>query len=98
MSSDWDGKLSAQDVIEIAKHAYCPTTKKTAYDIMTCDHAVERFHLDKMYLLNVQDNMNSTEFACDLRRRIPGLLDSAYSVDQLKNVLKKEFSVVLQPQ
>ena len=98
VSTDWDGKLSAQDVIEIAKNAYCPTTKKTTYDIMTCDHAVERFHLDKTYLLNVQDNMNSTEFACDLRRRIPGLLDSAYSVDQLKKVLKKEFSVVLQPQ
>ena len=98
VSTDWDGKLSAHDVIEIAKNAYFPTTKKTAYDIMTCDHSVQRFHLDKTYLLNVQDNMNSTEFACDLRRKIPSLLDSAYSVDQLKKTLKKEFNVVLQPQ
>jgi hypothetical protein len=97
-TTDWDGKLSAQDVIEISKNAYCPTTKKTAYDIMTCDHSVQRFHLDKTYILNVQDNMNFTEFARDLRRKIPGLLDSAYSVDQLKKTLKQEFSVVLQPQ
>ena len=34
-------KSSPQDVIEIAKNAYCPTTKKTAYDIMTCDHSVQ---------------------------------------------------------
>ena len=38
--------------------------------------------------------MNSTEFARDLRWKIAGLLDSAYSVDQVKKTLKQEFSVV----
>ena len=93
-SSKWDEKLSVEDIVEIAKHAHSPKSKRTAYDLMTTDHAMKRFH----YILNVQDNMNSTEFASDLRRNIPGLLDSGYSVDQLKKLQKKEFATVLQPQ
>lgn len=97
-STEWDGKLSVQDVIDIAKNAHWPTTRRTVYDIMTCDHSVKRVRLDKTYILNVQHNMNSTQFACDLRRKIPSLLDTAFSVDHLKKQQKKEFTVVLQPE
>ena len=95
-SSTWDGKLSVQDIIEISKHAH--EHGRTAYDVMTSDNAVQRFHIDKHHILNVQDNMNSSEFVSDLRRRVPGLLDSGYSVDQLKKEQRSEFTAVLQPE
>ena len=95
-SSTWDGKLSVQDIIEISKHTH--EHGRTAYDVMTSDHAVQRFHIDKHHILNVQDNMNSSEFVSDLRRRVPGLLDSGYSVDQLKKEQRSEFTAVLQPE
>ena len=97
-TANWDGKLSVQDVIEIAKNAHCQKHSRTAYDIMTSDHAMERFHIHKQHILHVQDTMNSTEFARDLRKKVPGLLDSGYSVKELKKQQDAEFKEVLQPE
>lgn len=84
--SEWDGKLSIQDMIEMAKNVHSTKDSRTMYDIMTSDKAMERFHINKHDILHFQDNMNSTELVCDMRKRVPGLLDSGYSVNKLKNL------------
>ena len=80
-------------MIEITENVYGKGDARTTYDILTTNYTMTRFYLDKQHTLHVQDNMNSTEFV-----RVLGLLDSGYSVNQLKKNQNAEFNIVLQPE
>lgn len=95
---DWDGTLSPQDVVNLAKKAHDPKTRKSIYDIIVEEDASTHHHLSAIEVLDLQDTTNPTELMRALRRKLPGFLDSERKVNSLKAKFRREFQVVWQPE
>ena len=91
---NWDGSLSPQDVINLAKRAHDPKTKKTVYDTIIDQDAANNHHLSAVEVLDPQDTTNPTEMMRSLRRKLPGFFDSERKVNTLKSKFRREFEVV----
>lgn len=95
---DWDGTLSPQDVVNLAKKAHNPKARKSIYDIIVEEDAAIHHHLSAMEVLDLQDTTNPTELMRTLRRRLPGFFDSERKVNSLKAKFRREFEVVWKPE
>lgn len=96
-NDDWDGSLTPQDVVNLAKIAHDHQKRKPIYDIIIQQDAAKHYHLSAMEVLNLQDTTNPTEMLRELRRKLPGYFDSESKVNILKAKLRREFEVVWQP-
>ena len=82
--NDWDGTLCAQDVVNLAKRAHDPKTKKPIYDTIVEQDAANHHHLSAIEVLDLQDTTNPTEMMRALRRKLPGFFASERKVNSLK--------------
>ena len=55
---DWDGTLSPQDVVNLAKKAHDPKTRRSIYDIIVEQDASTHHHLSAIEVLDLQDTTN----------------------------------------
>jgi hypothetical protein len=97
-TNKWNGKFSVQDVVELTKLVHAHEKEGTVYDLLTEKHAAERHHIDADDILQVEDNSSASDAIAYVRRKFPGLISSSYAVEILKNKLKKECELVLQPE
>jgi len=97
-NENWDGSLTPQDVVNLAKIAHDPQKRKPIYDLIIQQDAAQHYHLSAIEVLNLQDTTNPTEMLRELRRKLPGYFDSESKVNILKAKLRREFEVVWQPQ
>ena len=97
VNSDWDGFLSAQDLLLIAKRGNDPKKKKSLYEILTNEYSAKESHFSTMEIICIQDNCSMTQLFCDLRRKLPGYFASERETDKLKSRCKSEFAVMLEP-
>lgn len=95
---DWDGTLSPQDVVNLAKKAHNPKARKSIYDIIVEEDAAIHHHFSAMEVLDLQDTTNPTELMRALRRRLPGFFDSERKVNSLKAKFRRECEVVWKPE
>ena len=84
VDSNWDGTLSPQDVVNLAKRAHDPKTRKSIYDIIVEEDAAIHHHLSAIEVLDLQDTTNPTETMHALRRKLPGFFDSERKINTLK--------------
>jgi hypothetical protein len=96
--TNWNGKFTVQDIIDLAKNVHSPKCNETVYNILTGEHAAKRYHFKAAEILDITDNMNSSDVVDYFRKKFPGLVDSNYKVDNLKKSYKKEFEKVLLPE
>lgn len=96
--NNWDGTLSPQDVVNLAKKAHDPKTRKPIYDIIITQEAANHHHLSAIEVLNLQDTTNPTEMIGTLRRKLPGFFYSERKVNNLKAKLRREFEVIWRPE
>lgn len=54
-NNNWDGTLSPQDVVNLAKKAHDPKTRKPVYDIIVEEDAAAHHHLSAIEVLDLQD-------------------------------------------
>ena len=97
-ANDWDGTLSPQDNVNLARKAHHPKTRKPVYDTIVQEHAPKHFHLSAIEVLDLQDITSSTAIMRTLRRKLPGFFDSERKVNNLKAKLRREFEVVWKPE
>ena len=95
---DWDGTLSPQDILTLAKQAHDPRKRMTVYDTIITESAPQHYHLSASDVLDIQDTTSPTEIICALRRKLPGFLDSERKVNTMKAKFVKEFEVVWKPE
>ena len=98
VDSNWDGILSPQDGVNLAKRAHDPKTRESIYDIIVEEDAAIHHHLSAIEVLDLQDTTNPTETMHALRRKLPGFFDSERKINTLKAKFRKEFEVVWQPE
>ena len=75
-SDDWDGSLSPQDILTLAKQARDPLKRMSVYDTIITESAPQHYHLSASDVLDIQDTTSATEIVRALRRKLPGFLDS----------------------
>ena len=97
-NNNWDGTLSPQDVVNLAKKSHDPKTRKPVYDIIVEEDAAAHHHLSAIEVLDLQDTTNPTEMIRALRRRLPRFFDSERKVNSLKAKFRREFEVVWKPE
>ena len=97
-AEDWDGSLSPQDIITLAKQAHDPRKRMSLYDTIIAEHAAQHFHLSASDVLDIQDTTSPTEIIRALRRKLPGFMDSERKVNTMKAQFVKEFEVVWKPE
>ena len=93
VDSNWDGTLSPQDVVNLAKRAHDPKTRKSIYDIIVEEDAAVHHHLSAIEVLDLQDTTNPTEMMRALRRKLPGFFDSERKVNTLKVKFEKSLKL-----
>ena len=54
-NNNWDGTLSPQDVVNLAKKSHDPKTRKPVYDIIVEEDAAAHHHLSAIEVLDLQD-------------------------------------------
>lgn len=97
-SDDWDGSLSPQDILTLAKQAHDPVKKMSVYNTIITESAPQHFHLSASDVLDIQDTTSATEIVRALRRKLPGFLDSERKVNAMKAKFVREFEVVWKPE
>ena len=70
-SDDWDGTLSPQDILNLAKEAHDPAKRMSVYDRILTEAAPQHYHLSAFEVLNIQDTTSATEIIRTLRRKLP---------------------------
>jgi len=83
-NENWDGSLTPQDVVNLAKIAHDPQKRKPIYDLIIQQDAAQHYHRSAIEVLNLQDTTNPTEILRELRRKLPGYFDSESKVNILK--------------
>ena len=97
-SDDWDGSLSPQDILTLAKQAHNPLKRMSVYDTIITESAPQHYHLSASDVLDIQDTTSATEIVRALRRKLPGFLDSERKVNAIKAKFVREFEVVWKPE
>ena len=97
-SLEWDGSLSPQDIVNLAKQAHDPYKQMSVYDTIMTESAPHHYHLSASEVLDIQDTTSSTEIVRALRRKLPGFLDSERKVNAIKTKYVREFEVVWKPE
>lgn len=95
---DWDGSLSPQDILTLAKKAHDPLKRMTVYETIINESAPQHYHLSYSDVLDIQDTTSATEIVRTLRRKLPGFLDSERKVNTMKNKFVQEFEVLWKPE
>ena len=95
--NDWDGQLTVQDILQLTKMIYDYKAGKTIYDTLTIDTASQIHHISSFQVLKMQDSISQKETFRNLRKQLPGFIDSERRTDQLKYKWHQEFEIVLQP-
>ena len=95
--NDWDGQLTVQDIVQLTKMVYDYKAGKTIYDTLTIDTASQIHHISSFQVLKMQDSISQKETFRNLRKQLPGFIDSERRTDQLKYKWHQEFEIVLQP-
>ena len=95
--NDWDGHFTVQDIVELTKMIHDYRAAKSVYDTLTIDTASQIHHISSFQVLKMQDSISQKETFRNLRKQLPGFIDSERRTDQLKYKWHKEFEVVLQP-
>jgi fructose-1,6-bisphosphatase len=72
----WDGTLTPQDIINLSRMIYNPKAKKSIYESLTVDDASKIHHISKLQILKMQDSSSQKETFRNLRKLLPGFLDS----------------------
>jgi len=72
---DWDGSLSPQDILMLAKQAHNPLKRMSVYNTIITESAPQHYHLSASDVLDIQDTTSATEIVHALRRKLPGFLD-----------------------
>lgn len=96
-SDSWDGSLTPQDIVTLAKLTHDSSTKKSVYETLTTDHATELNHISSLEIVQMQDSLSQKEVFRNLRRRLPEYFASERQTEKLRNKWHKEFEIVLQP-
>ena len=73
---DWNGSLSPQDILTLAKKAHDLLKRMTVHETIINESAPQHYHLSASDVLDIQDITRATEIVRALRRKLPGLLDS----------------------
>ena len=95
--NDWDGQLTVQDIVQLTKMVYDYNAGKTIYKTLTIDTASQIHHISSFQVLKMQDSISQKETFRNLRKQLPGFIDSERRTDQLKYKWHQEFEIVLQP-
>ena len=95
---DWDGSLTPQDILALAKKAHDPQKRMTFYDTIIVESAPYHYHLSASDVLDIQDTTSATEIVRALRRKLPGFLDSERKVNGVKAKYMKEFEILWKPE
>ena len=95
--NDWDGQLTVQEIVQLTKMVYDYKAGKTIYDTLTIDTASQIHHISSFQVLKMQDSISQKETFRNLRKQLPGFVDSERRTDQLKYKWHQEFEIVLQP-
>ena len=95
--NDWDGQLTVQDIVQLTKMVYDYKAGKTIYETLTIDTASQIHHISSFQVLKMQDSISQKETFRNLRKQLPGFIDSERRTDQLKYKWHQEFEIVLQP-
>ncbi|XP_068697190.1 uncharacterized protein [Montipora foliosa] len=95
---DWDGSLTPQDILTLAKQAHNQLKKMSVYNTIITGSAPQHFHLSASDVLDIQDTTSATEIVRALRRKLPGFLDSERKVNAMKAKFVREFEVVWKPE
>lgn len=97
LESEWDGTLTAQDIIDLAKNAQSPKREKSVYDMIASEIASTTHHVSVLDILKLQDSQGQRDMFRNLRKLLPGFFDSERQTDKLRSAWHKEFEVVLEP-
>ena len=95
--NDWDGQLTVQDIVQLTKMVYDCKAGKTIYETLTIDTASQIHHISSFQVLKMQDSISEKETFRNLRKQLPGFIDSERRTDRLKYKWHQEFEIVLQP-
>lgn len=76
ITESWDGTLSPQDILTLAKNTHDPKKRMTVYDTIITESAPQHYHLSESDVLDIQDTTSPTEIVCTLQRKLPGFMDS----------------------
>ena len=96
-TGNWDGSLTANDLIYMSKRAYDCKKKKSVYEILTTECAAKNNHISAMEIIKMQDNCSMTEIFRALRRKLPGYFVSERQTEKLKSQFNEEFRVIFEP-
>lgn len=97
-SSDlWDGSLTPQDIVTLAKLTHDSSVKKSIYETLTVDHASKLCHISSLDIVQMQDSASQKEIFRNLRRKLPGYFASERQTEKLRSKWHEEFEIVLQP-
>ena len=88
---EWDGSLSPDDILTLAKQAHNPRKRMTVFETIITEFAPQHFHLSASDVLDIQDTTSATEIVCALRRKLPGFMDSERKVNAMKAKSVREF-------
>ena len=88
---EWDGSLSPDDILTLAKQAHNPRKKMTVFETIITESAPQHFHLSASDVLDIQDTTSATEIVRALRRKLPGFMDSERKVNAMKAKSVREF-------
>ena len=94
---EWDGSLSPDDILTLAKQAHNPRKKMTVFETIITESAPQHFHLSASDVLDIQDTTSATEIVRALGRKLPGFMDSERKVNAMKAKFVREFEVIWQP-
>ena len=75
-SEDWDGSLSPQDILTLAKQAHDPLKRMSVYDTILTESTPQHYHLSASAVLDMHDTTSATEIVRALRRKLPAFWDS----------------------
>ena len=95
--NEWDGQLTVQDIVELTKMTHDKKKGKSVYEMLTVDAASEIHRITSFQVLKMQDSINQKETFRNLRKLLPGFIQSERRTDQLRYKWHKEFEVVLEP-
>ena len=94
---EWDGSLSPDEILTLAKQAHNPRKKMTVFETIITESAPQHFHLSASDVLDIQDTTSATEIVRALKRKLPGFMDSERKVNAMKAKFVREFEVIWQP-
>ena len=81
ITKEWDGSLSAEDILTIAKRVHNTKTKKSLFETLTKDHSAKVSHCSAMEISQMQDHCSMNQLFRDLRRKLPRYFASERQTD-----------------